>query len=87
MENAYATVTFEGNAVGVYGTTAADHGFFNVSLDGSPPIKLNGTTPDDPQTPPRYQNLLVSFAAMSRRALTETQYSTGLAAYRPDSIL
>ena len=86
MLNAYATVTFEGNAVGVYGTTSTNHGFFHVSLDDSAPIKLNGTIPDD-QPAPRYQNLLVSSLNMDWRALTQALRSIGLAACHSDNIL
>ncbi|GJE94533.1 hypothetical protein PsYK624_107030 [Phanerochaete sordida] len=54
--NAYATLTFSGNAIAVYGVTSTNHGFFSVALDGAPPIKLNGTIPGDQSI--RYQNLL-----------------------------
>ena len=49
-----ATITFTGNTISVYGTTAADHGLFSVSLDHGPPLIMNGTAPET-----RYQTLLV----------------------------
>ncbi|GJE87433.1 hypothetical protein PsYK624_035160 [Phanerochaete sordida] len=72
VANAYASLTFEGNAVGVYGTTSVDHGFFNVSLDGSPPIKLNGTMIPTDQRTPRYQNLLYWAGGLSSGSHTVT---------------
>lgn len=48
-----ATITFTGNTISVYGTTAADHGLFSVSLDHGPPLIMNGTAPET-----RYQTLL-----------------------------
>lgn len=41
--NNYATVTFRGNAIDVYGGTAPDHGLFTVSLDNEPAQTFNGT--------------------------------------------
>lgn len=52
--NAFATITFEGNAVTLYGMTGQNHGSFIVSIDGGNPFFLNGTAPD-----PRYQMLTV----------------------------
>ncbi|GJE94535.1 hypothetical protein PsYK624_107050 [Phanerochaete sordida] len=69
--NAYATVTFEGNAVAVYGVTSTNHGFFNVSLDKAPPVMLNGTMPGD-QPGPRYQNLLYWAGGLSSGQHTVT---------------
>lgn len=50
--NAFATITFQGNAVTLYGMTGQNHGSFIVSTDGGNPFFLNGTAPN-----PRYQML------------------------------
>ncbi|GJE94534.1 hypothetical protein PsYK624_107040 [Phanerochaete sordida] len=71
MMHASATVTLEGNAIAVYGATSMNHGFFNVSLDNSPPITLNGTIPSD-QPGPRYQNLLYWAGGLSSGQHTVT---------------
>ena len=59
IQNAFASVIFTGNAISIYGCTAANHGFYSVSLDSAEPLVLNGTVPDG--VPSRYQNLLVSY--------------------------
>lgn len=47
-------VTFEGDAIGIYGTVNNDHGFFSVSIDDGTETNLNGTSPNV-----HFQTLLV----------------------------
>lgn len=56
--DASATISFYGDAITVYGATAANHGVFSVQVDGGDPHILNGSAPDW-----RYQNTLVRYAA------------------------
>lgn len=51
---ASAKISFSGNSVYVYGATSSNHGLFSASLDGGPPVTMNGTAPQF-----RAQNLLV----------------------------
>lgn len=39
-------VTFEGDAIGIYGTVNNDHGLFSVSIDDGTATNLNGTSPN-----------------------------------------
>ncbi|KAI0783846.1 hypothetical protein BC629DRAFT_529054 [Irpex lacteus] len=59
---ARATITFEGNAIAVYGATSDNHGPFTVVLDGGISTQLNGTAPTGVFRP---QNLLVLLGGRS----------------------
>jgi hypothetical protein len=41
-ENAQAHISFEGEAIALYGAISTNHDQFTVSLDGGPPISLTG---------------------------------------------
>ncbi|KAI0783837.1 hypothetical protein BC629DRAFT_1723730 [Irpex lacteus] len=58
--SATATISFEGNAITVYGATSTNHAAFSVALDGGVPIVLNGSAPV-----PRFQNMLLHTLTMS----------------------
>lgn len=53
-QGASATVTFEGNAISLFGTVNTDHGVFSVSIDGGAQTNFDGIASE-----PRFQTLLV----------------------------
>lgn len=70
-QGAAANITFEGNAIALYGTTNDDHGLFSVSIDDGPESTFNGSAPE-----PRFQMLLVSYTWLVTTLMFYYGYST-----------
>lgn len=70
-QGAAANITFEGNAIALYGTTNDDHGLFSVSIDDGPESTFNGSAPE-----PRFQMLIVSYTWLVTTLMFYYGYST-----------
>ncbi|KAI0091113.1 hypothetical protein BDY19DRAFT_683926 [Irpex rosettiformis] len=64
---ASATITFQGNAITVYGATSGNHGAFTVTLDGGVSVGLNGSA-----SAFRPQNMLYYAGGLSNDSHTLT---------------